>query len=102
MDVVNITEAKTRFLQLVDKAAAGEDVIISRHGRPVARIARLGEARPTGSVTTNPAASATYETRAGSPQHCRPLELPGVRPGWNDDGLHPRNPGMRRSPDRAP
>ncbi len=38
MDVVNITEAKTRFLQLVDKAAAGEDVIVSRHGRPVARI----------------------------------------------------------------
>jgi prevent-host-death family protein len=45
MDVVNIYEAKTRFSQLVDKAAAGEDVIISRHGRPVARITRLDNGR---------------------------------------------------------
>lgn len=43
MEVVNIYEAKTRFSQLVDKAAAGEDVVISRHGKPVARLTRLAE-----------------------------------------------------------
>jgi prevent-host-death family protein len=41
METVNIYDAKTRFSQLVDKAAAGEDVIVSRHGKPVARITRL-------------------------------------------------------------
>ena len=41
MKAVNIYDAKTRFSELVDRAAGGEDVIISRHGRPVARITRL-------------------------------------------------------------
>lgn len=35
---VNIYEAKTRLSQLVDQANAGEDVIIARNGRPVARL----------------------------------------------------------------
>ncbi len=46
METVSIYEAKTRFSQLVDKAAAGEDVIVSRHGKPIVRITRLAEARP--------------------------------------------------------
>ncbi len=35
---MNIYEAKTRLSQLVDKAAEGEEVIIARNGRPVARL----------------------------------------------------------------
>jgi prevent-host-death family protein len=35
---VNIYEAKTRLSQLVDQANAGEDVVIARNGRPVARL----------------------------------------------------------------
>jgi prevent-host-death family protein len=35
---VNIYEAKTRLSQLVDQAAAGEDVVIARNGNPVARL----------------------------------------------------------------
>ena len=38
---VNIYEAKTHLFQLVDQAAAGEDVIIARNGRPVARLCPL-------------------------------------------------------------
>jgi len=38
---VNIYEAKTRLSQLVEEAAAGEDVVIARAGRPVARLTRL-------------------------------------------------------------
>ena len=45
MDPVNIYEAKTRLSQLVDRAAAGEDVVIGRNGRPLVRITRL-EASP--------------------------------------------------------
>jgi prevent-host-death family protein len=35
---INIYEAKTRLSQLVDLAAKGEDIIIARAGRPVARL----------------------------------------------------------------
>lgn len=41
MDTVNIYDAKTRLSQLVDKAAAGEDVVVSRNGKPLVRITRL-------------------------------------------------------------
>ena len=41
MDSVNIYEAKTRLSQLVDKAAAGHDVILSRNGKPLVRITAL-------------------------------------------------------------
>lgn len=41
MKIVNIYEAKTRLSQLVEQAAAGEDVVIARAGRPVARLTRL-------------------------------------------------------------
>jgi prevent-host-death family protein len=46
MAAVNIYEAKTRLSQLVDQAAAGEDVIVSRNGKPVARITQLAGPRP--------------------------------------------------------
>jgi prevent-host-death family protein len=45
MPVVNIYEAKTKLSKLVDIAAAGEDVVIGRAGKPVARITRLGPAK---------------------------------------------------------
>ena len=40
---INIYEAKTQLSKLVDEAAAGKDVIISRAGKPVARLTRLEE-----------------------------------------------------------
>ena len=46
MDAVNIYDAKTRLSQLVDKAASGEDVVVSRHGKPLVRITRLEPAKP--------------------------------------------------------
>ncbi len=41
MTTVNIDEAKTQLSKLVDEAASGTDIIISRSGKPVARIAAL-------------------------------------------------------------
>ena len=35
---VGTYEAKTRLSELIDKAEAGETVVITRHGRPVARL----------------------------------------------------------------
>lgn len=35
---VNICEAKTRLSQLLDQAVAGDEVVIARNGRPLARL----------------------------------------------------------------
>ena len=43
METVNIYDAKTRLSQLVDRAASGEDVVVSRNGKPLVRITRLQE-----------------------------------------------------------
>ncbi|HEY2316041.1 MAG TPA: type II toxin-antitoxin system prevent-host-death family antitoxin [Streptosporangiaceae bacterium] len=34
----NVYEAKTHLSQLLDRAAAGEEIVIARAGRPVARL----------------------------------------------------------------
>ena len=41
MQTVNIHEAKTQLSRFVDQAAAGEEVIIARAGKPVARLMPL-------------------------------------------------------------
>lgn len=38
---VNIYEAKTHLSRMVDRAAAGEEIVISRNGKPVARLCPL-------------------------------------------------------------
>lgn len=38
VEKVNIYEAKTRLSQLVDRAEAGEEIIIARGGRPAAKL----------------------------------------------------------------
>lgn len=46
MKTVNIYDAKAQLSRLVEQAAGGEDVVIARNGRPVARLTGLEEARP--------------------------------------------------------
>ncbi len=43
MSQVNLHEAKTHLSRLVDRAAAGEEIVIARSGRPVARLVPLAE-----------------------------------------------------------
>ncbi len=38
MSTVNIHQAKTQFSRLVDLAAGGEEIIIAKAGKPVARL----------------------------------------------------------------
>jgi prevent-host-death family protein len=38
MSQVGMHEAKTKLSQLVERAQAGEDIIIARNGKPVARL----------------------------------------------------------------
>lgn len=41
MQTVNIHEAKTHLSRLVDQAAAGDEIVIVRAGKPVARLVAL-------------------------------------------------------------
>ena len=40
--VLNLYEAKTSLSSLVDRAAAGEEIIIAKAGRPLAKLVPLG------------------------------------------------------------
>ena len=43
---INIAEAKARLSALIDRAAAGEEIVLSRAGRPVARLMPLADRMP--------------------------------------------------------
>lgn len=43
MSVVTVAEAKAHLSELVERAAKGETVCVTRRGKPVARIAPLAE-----------------------------------------------------------
>jgi prevent-host-death family protein len=45
MKTVNIHEAKTHLSRLVAEAAEGEEIVIAKAGRPVAKLTRIGHAR---------------------------------------------------------
>lgn len=42
--MVNLYEAKTRLSSLVDEAAAGAEIIIAKHGKPLAKLVPFREA----------------------------------------------------------
>ena len=45
MQTVNIHEAKTHLSRFADQAAAGDEIVIARAGRPVARLVALAPAK---------------------------------------------------------
>ncbi len=47
MTQINIHQAKTHLSKLVEQAAAGEEIIIAKAGRPVARLVSLAKPKPT-------------------------------------------------------
>lgn len=38
--ILNLTEAKAKFSEVVDRVSHGEEIIVTRMGQPVARITR--------------------------------------------------------------
>ena len=44
--VFNLYEAKTALSKLVDRAAAGEEIVIAKNGKPLARLVSLQGANP--------------------------------------------------------
>ena len=45
-ETVSLYEAKTQLSRLVDRAAAGEEIVIAKSGRPRARLVPLEDTRP--------------------------------------------------------
>ncbi len=45
-DTINIYDAKTQLSRLVDRAAAGEDIVIARAGRPIVRLVPVKASEP--------------------------------------------------------
>jgi prevent-host-death family protein len=51
MDSVNVHQAKTQLSRLLERVERGEEIVIARNGRPVARIVPwTGAARKPGSL----------------------------------------------------
>lgn len=46
METVGLFEAKTHLSELIARAERGEEVIITRHNKPVAKLVPIGEVSP--------------------------------------------------------
>lgn len=44
---VPVAEAKAKFSEMLRRAGAGEEIVVTSHGRPVARILPPADARPS-------------------------------------------------------
>ncbi len=84
MATVTAFEAKTRFGQLLERVARGEEVVITKHDKPVARL--VPEGRPDlGAIREAAAALRTLRSRiarrtSGTPK----LTLKDVRSAVNE------------------
>jgi prevent-host-death family protein len=47
MRQVNVFEAKTHFSKLLERVETGEEIIVARSGKPVARLVKLEGSTPT-------------------------------------------------------
>lgn len=45
MDRIGIYDARAKFSELIERAAGGEEVVITRHGRPIVRLVAAASAR---------------------------------------------------------
>lgn len=46
MNTVGAFDAKTHLSALLDQVARGEEIVITRHGHPVAKLVPVGERQP--------------------------------------------------------
>lgn len=45
-EIVNMYDAKTQLSRLIDRAAAGEEILIGRSGKPLVRLVPVDDALP--------------------------------------------------------
>jgi prevent-host-death family protein len=69
---ISIGEAKARFAEWIRRAERGEAVVLTRHGRPVARLVGLGAGR------SESGARAAAEGREGEAAYGAPRRAPAT------------------------
>jgi prevent-host-death family protein len=67
---INIHEAKTQFSQLVEKALQGEEVVISKHGKPLLRLVPIEGQKGQRPIELHPSSLSQAEIEAS----LKPLE----------------------------
>ena len=45
-EIVNLYDAKAKLSRLIDRAAAGEEIVIARAGKPLIRLVPVDDLRP--------------------------------------------------------
>lgn len=58
--VFNLYEAKNQLSSLVDRAAAGEEIVIAKHGQPMAKLVPVPAAKKKGRRKPANALGVTY------------------------------------------
>jgi prevent-host-death family protein len=66
MSLFSVAEAKNGLPSLIDRATAGEEVVITRHGRPVAELRPIGP-RASGAPSNYHLLKRQRATRKGVP-----------------------------------
>ncbi len=70
MESIGLFEAKTHLSELIARAERGEEVIITRHNKPVAKLVPIGRERLAGSLRRQAALDAL--------QAFEPIAVPGA------------------------
>ena len=76
--IVNVHEAKTHLSRLLARVESGEEIIIARAGRPIARLERLEVVR--------------RQRKPGNDRIVIHPEFDDPIPEWDPDYMHPGDP----------
>jgi prevent-host-death family protein len=77
-DVVNIHEAKTHLSRLLERVQAGEEIVIAKAGKPVARLTAINERRK--------------RREPGQDRIIIHSNFDDPVPEWDPDYMHPEDP----------
>ena len=66
MPNVNVAEAKAKLSELLDRAIAGEDIVIARAGKPLARLVPVNRMEPRKPGASGGAGQPPFRQRCSS------------------------------------
>lgn len=82
----NVLEARNNLSRLIDSALSGEDVVLAKRGKPVARIVKIEEDRPphgTGAALAKIMAS--WDPLPPRSNEEIEAEIREAKSGWKDE-----------------
>jgi prevent-host-death family protein len=85
METVGLFEAKTHLSELVARVEQGEEVVITRHNRPVARLVPIGEVSPELAARRRQLLAELQALGRTIGQRGGPITVDEIL-GWRDEG----------------